>query len=293
MKQASDLWIVIPVHNRKDFTLSCLASLRVQTCHDFSVVVIDDGSTDGTGEALANHYPDVHVLSGAGDLWWTRATNMGIQYAIERGASMILTLNDDLECTADYVSEMRQAAQSNPLCLLGSTSYDIDTGVLSYGGESIKWWCARFDRPGSRAGKLVTVTHLPGRGMLVPRSVIDAIGGFDEDALPHYGADYDLSMRARAAGFEAYCVTTARLFSRTRESGSVKIVHDRTLRNYHEHLFGIRGGGNLGVFWKLAWRHCPKHALLPCLIAGFSARLLGYPKHWALEAAKRISSQII
>ena len=58
--------IVIPVYNRRDITRNCLLSLREQTHTDFQVVVIDDGSTDGTSEMIQKEFPEVVLLMGDG-----------------------------------------------------------------------------------------------------------------------------------------------------------------------------------------------------------------------------------
>ena len=87
------VFIIIPVHNRKALTHDCLASLETQTWKDFRVIVVDDGSTDGTADMLRTMFPSVIVLTGNGNLFWTAATNLGIRYALAQGATHILTLN--------------------------------------------------------------------------------------------------------------------------------------------------------------------------------------------------------
>jgi GT2 family glycosyltransferase len=59
------------------------------------VVIVDDGSPDDTAAHLATHYPDVHVVPGDGTLWWGEATNIGCEYAVERGARTLILLNND------------------------------------------------------------------------------------------------------------------------------------------------------------------------------------------------------
>ena len=68
---SKSLFIVIPVHNRKHFTRDCLLSLRKQTFQNFTIIVIDDGSSDGTGEMIQKEFPEVVLLHGDGNLWWT------------------------------------------------------------------------------------------------------------------------------------------------------------------------------------------------------------------------------
>lgn len=284
MKASSPTWIVIPAHNRKPLTLACLASLAGQSCGEFSVVVVDDGSTDGTWEAIRQAFPQVHLIRGSGDLWWTRATNLGVLRALERGASRVVTLNDDLECAPDCLEKLLQAAARHPCALLGCAACDIATGTLTHRGAIIDWKSARFDGPPRPAGPdLLEVSHLPGRGMLVPARVFRQIGLFDDAGLPHYGADYDFSMRAKAAGFALLCAAAARIYSHVEESGATALVARRSLPNYLRHLFGNKGGGNLAVFTRLAWRHCPRRYLPAFLVRGLAARLGGYPLAWVRE----------
>ena len=135
------IYIIIPVHNRKHFTLECLLSLRKQTFQNFKVIVIDDGSTDGTGEMIEKEFPDVILLKGDGDLWWTGATNLGVEYALTQAGQgdYILTLNNDTELAPDFIERMMGYAIENPEALLGAYALDIDTKRPAYGGSRIDW----------------------------------------------------------------------------------------------------------------------------------------------------------
>jgi GT2 family glycosyltransferase len=68
------IYIVIPVFNRKHYTKDCLLSLSAQTYSVFKTIVVDDGSTDGTADMLKEEFPEVIVLKGTGNLFWTAAT---------------------------------------------------------------------------------------------------------------------------------------------------------------------------------------------------------------------------
>ena len=88
--------IVIPVHNRRDITLRCLANLyRLGAPAWAGLIVADDGSTDGTSDAIREQYPAVVLLHGDGNLWWTGAIVRGMAEALERGSELIFWLNDD------------------------------------------------------------------------------------------------------------------------------------------------------------------------------------------------------
>src|SRR5262249_29145522 len=100
------IYIVIPVHNRKQYTLECLLSLRKQTFHDYRIIVIDDGSTDGTKEMLASEFPEVIVIHGNGKLFWTAAINLGICRALEESAEWVMTLNNDTVASEHFLEKM-------------------------------------------------------------------------------------------------------------------------------------------------------------------------------------------
>ena len=80
------------MHNRKEYTHQCLLSIYKQTNKNFIVIVIDDGSTDGTGEMITNEFPEVILLKGDGNLWWTKAINLGIKHALKYNAKHILNI---------------------------------------------------------------------------------------------------------------------------------------------------------------------------------------------------------
>ncbi|HEX9961078.1 MAG TPA: glycosyltransferase, partial [Pyrinomonadaceae bacterium] len=89
--------IVAPVHNRRDITLQCLRSLaRIdKTGLDVHVVIVDDGSTDGTSEAIREQFPEVEIIAGDGNLWFTEGTNVGIRAALKHNPKYVLLINDD------------------------------------------------------------------------------------------------------------------------------------------------------------------------------------------------------
>jgi len=216
----STIFIVIPVHNKVEYTLKCLASLQFQSYKHYKVIVVDDGSSDGTTEKVQSEFPEVEVLQGDGHLWWTGATNMGIEHAMRNAASddFILTLNNDLEVSEDYLERLLQAFCDNAPCLVGSTSvYHNDPEKVDFLG--VKWnpYTAK-SRPTiniSSYTQLVDTakyTHsdaLPGRGTLIPLEVIRRIGLFDQERFPQYLADFDFSRRAMYAGYRLIVSTEA------------------------------------------------------------------------------------
>lgn len=256
-------------------------------------MVVDDGSTDGTREMIRAEFPRVTLLPGDGNLWWSEATNRGVRHALAEGASAVMTLNDDTLPGPAFVGAMKQAAREAPGALIGALAVDPFSGTPIYWGERV-FWPAASHRPLPRPAAtelhgLHPVTHFPGRGLLIPAAVFARIGLFDARRFPHYGADYDFTLRAGRAGFPVLCAYGAPLGIRVRESGGGALIQHRSGANYVRHLTGIKGVGNLRLFFRYAVRNCPPVWLPMCLVSGFTRRLLGYPVHWLREslAARR------
>jgi GT2 family glycosyltransferase len=278
------LYIVIPVFNRWHYTRECLESLRAQTSQDFRTVVVDDGSTDETAAALARDYPEVEVVTGDGNLFWTAGVNAGIRRALALGADRVMTLNNDVVAAPDFVAQMLAAADQNPTAVLGALEFDANTGETIYGGERLDFRTnTRYDLleelPATKRTGLHPVTYLPGRGLLIPKAVTDKIGLFDEKRLPHYLADFDYTSVARRAGFPVYCNYDAKLSTYPEESGQTLTRKQRSLKGYFQHLFSIRGGGNMMNFTYFALKNCPKPYLPYFLLNGYARRLVGYFLH--------------
>ena len=278
------LYVIIPVFNRWHYPRECLESLRAQTRQDFRTVVVDDGSTDETAAALARDYPEVEVVTGDGNLFWTAGVNRGIRRALALGATRVLTLNNDVLAAPDFVAEMLAAADHNPTAVLGALEFDAATGEAIYGGERLDFKTnTRTDLlleiPADRRTGLHPVTYLPGRGLLIPKAVIDRVGLFDEKRLPHYLADFDYTSVARRAGFPVLCNYAAKLSTYPEESGQTLTRKHRSVKGYYQHLFGIRGGGNMVNFTHFALKNCPKLYLPYFLLNGYARRLVGYFLH--------------
>ncbi|WP_303311014.1 glycosyltransferase family 2 protein [Hymenobacter sp. BT730] len=275
------LYVIIPVFNRWAFTQACLISLRQQTEQHFRVIVVDDGSTDGTANALAREFPEVEVLRGNGELFWTAGVNMGIRQALAHGATHVLTLNNDVVVMPDFLEKMMLWARRQPRAVLGALELDANTQQPIYGGERFSWLTHRSafllqQLPAEEHQGLHPVTYLPGRGLLIPAEVLRTIGLFDERRLPHYLADYDYTSVARRRGFPVYVNYDARLLTYPEESGQQQTRRKRTVRGYYQHLFGIRGGGNLRNFTYFACKNCPLLLLPLFLLIGYVRRLGGY-----------------
>lgn len=197
----SKCFIIIPVHNRKQTTLLCLKTLKEQNVFSMcSVVVVDDGSTDGTQDEISALFPEVVVLRGDGNLWWTGAIKKGMQYAYENHASHFIWLNDDTLPSPKSISLLMEICFRSCDSIVSAQCYQSsDFNLPTYGGQVKRGLSVNliFVPPGRR----FRCDCLSGNLVCMPCSVIDKVGYPPVEELPHCLADIVYTWRARKSGY--------------------------------------------------------------------------------------------
>jgi GT2 family glycosyltransferase len=261
--------VVIPVHNRREFTRQCLACLAIQTYRNVRIVVVDDGSTDGTDLMIETEFPDVIVLKGDGNLWWTEATNWGVRYARThrdpRKQNFVLTLNDDTRVEPDYLQTLLDAYERHQPCLVGSVSVDSDQpNKLEYAGTRFELYTGSGKNLASRYGfdyrtlrkqaKFLESDSLPGRGTLIPLRVFDEIGLFDSKNYIHYMADIDFSVRARKAGYRLIVNVPSLVYEYVQSTSSL-ITRRADWKEFWQGFTSFKSPTNLKIRYQFAITH--------------------------------------
>ncbi|MBD2096307.1 glycosyltransferase family 2 protein [Trichocoleus sp. FACHB-591] len=207
------VFIIIPAHNRKSVTLKCLENLEQNGDLDrYYAIVIDDGSTDGTGAAISAIYPDVILLRGDGNLWWTGAISKGMDYAQQKGAEFIIWLNDDCITEETTLRLLVEHSRKNQGVITGSACYVLETNTLYESG-------AKGRRPVmARPSEVVDVDEMSGHCVCFSTHIIENIGLPDAHRFPHYHGDSMYILKATRAGFSACILGDARIY----HSGGVK-----------------------------------------------------------------------
>lgn len=206
--------IVIPVWNAVAYTLACLESLTRLVYPSFEIVVVDNGSTDGSSEAIRSRYPSVVIIRNETNRGFAHACNQGLRHVFGKGAEFALLLNNDTLIAPDMLINLVGAARSYP-----------DTGIfgpkICYADRpDVPWFTGiRFNRPiyivrtaspryQVQSDVPVRVDFISGCGMLIRRSVYEASGGLSEDYFMYY-EDLDFCLRAKQAGWFAMYVPHA------------------------------------------------------------------------------------
>ena len=171
--------ILMLTNNQLDYTKLCLASIRSRTDEPYEVIIVDNGSTDGTVEYLRN-MEGVRLITNAENRGFPAAVNQGIRIA---GGGYIVLLNNDCIVTTGWLSRLIEAANSSTEvglagpysnCVSGEQQIVVDYQQLSdIDGFAWEWGKAHADQR-------VETNRLVAFCLLIKRSVIDRVGLLDE-----------------------------------------------------------------------------------------------------------------
>lgn len=200
--------IVIPTRNGLEILRQCLRALRANTPPGYEVIVVDDGSSDGTCDALAT-VPGLRLIRLAGNVGFSLACNAGARPA---RAPLVLFLNNDTVPLSGWLEPMLAALERSPrVDVVGSRLLYPRVGLVQHAGidlraDGLPYSRLRFepsDAPEVNEDRILPA--VTGACLLIRRRLFEKLGGFDEEFRNGY-EDVDLCLRAREAGFLSfYC----------------------------------------------------------------------------------------
>lgn len=223
MTGKQEICVIIPHYNGIDILRNCLVTLYENHFKDFSTIVIDNGSKDGSQEMVRQQFPQVRLIQNESNRGFAAACNQGIAMA---ESPFVLLLNNDTEMPANFLEEMIRAIRSNPqvamvqpkiISIQDKSSFDYSGGA---GGE-LDWFGYPFARGrifddvekdnGQYDGLEQRVFWTSGCALLLRKSVIKNIGVLDEDFFAHQ-EEIDLNWRAQLAGYQNIVTTKTHIY---------------------------------------------------------------------------------
>lgn len=197
-------------HNRREMTLQALAGLHAQKLPEgvtMGHTVVDDGSSDGTSEAVKEAFPDVEIVLGDGGLFWAGGMRYGWNESVkDKSFDYLLVYNDDVRLHDDALTRLLRAGKS----LLndgGPKEHAVvgvfldDEGNTSYGGvvHKSRWHPLRFRRVDPSAESYTLVDTMNMNACLISKQALEK-AGFLCRHFVHSGADYDFGLRLKKMG---------------------------------------------------------------------------------------------
>ncbi|MDX9979159.1 MAG: glycosyltransferase family 2 protein [Lentisphaeria bacterium] len=243
--------IVVLSVNQKTDTLQCLASLREIDYRNARVIVVDNGSTDGTAAAVRQSFPDVILIESAINTGAAQGRNIAIAHANRHFPyDYLLFLDNDTRVGKTFLRELIDALQAQPACGLafpkvffmdrpdifqwaGNYELDFHTGKVVC-RASHQRDTGQFDRP--------TDSQLAsGCCLLAKRAVLQAVEGFDTIYDPYGWEDLDFCMRATRNGFHILYVPSASIWHKSSRTIS---------QGRYDEVYARQKGINMKIFMK-------------------------------------------
>lgn len=195
MGESPQVWIILPVHNRREITLRFVASLARQTKVSYRLILVDDGSTDGTADAVTALLPETVVIRGTGKWWWAGAIQQALDWLARSdpaGDPVVLIINDDTEIPENFLATGYRLVEESPRTLFCARAFSRMTAGLVDMGVHVDWKHYRFEPVHEES----RINCLSTRGLFLRLADVSRIGGFRPQYLPHYLSDYEFTIRA-------------------------------------------------------------------------------------------------
>lgn len=212
------IFTIILNYNGRDTLTNCLKSVFASDCANLEIVVVDNASKDGSFEAAKTLFPRAHFIASPKNIGFSSGNNLGIRFALEKGADFIFLLNNDAFVERETIAMLRDEAQRiekpallSPLIYAGALN---DKRTVWFHGGSIDWnrmrtfhdTAANFDTKNAYSTEYVT-----GCAMFISKEIFREIGLLDESFFLYY-EDADFSLRAHRAGFPVMVYPEARVY---------------------------------------------------------------------------------
>ena len=270
---SSSTSVVIVNWNRLDYLKDCLASLRGSGAGRLEIIVVDNGSSDGSVEYLRGQ-PDVVLVANSSNEGYAPANNAGIARA---SGDYVLLLNNDTRVRAGFLQPLLRVLDDDPGvggCQCKLLTYDVPP-VIDGLGSYLTWtgllYHYKYGHPDEPAGAPFEIFAAKGAAFIIRRSLLQRVGAFDGDFFA-YLEDSDLSWRIWLSGSRVLCVPESVVFHRGGVTASTLPTEFVTFHSFKNRLSMLLKNPSRGTLARIL----PIHLLmLGALIVAHLARREG------------------
>lgn len=227
--------IIILNWNGKEDTIECLGSLKHITYPNNEILLVDNGSTDGSVECFRNRHPEIEIIENEENLGFAEGNNVGIRRAMDEGADYVLLLNNDTVVDPEFLGELVNVVAKNPkIGFAGPKIYYYDYNgkkdVINFAGGRLNMWKGTARHIGKKEidsgqyDKIKKVDYAQGSCLLGRIEMISKIGLLDPEYFTYWEED-DWCMRGRKAGYDTVFVPKAKIWHKisTSDVGKIKM----------------------------------------------------------------------
>lgn len=207
-KHGALVYAIVLTYNNYDDTAHCVESLLDSEYPNLEIIIVDNASTDGTAQKLAEKFPGTVLIQNICNLGFAVGNNVGIQFAHENGADYFLIVNNDTLAAPDTISALVRAADADEsiAAVAPKIVEHDDPHIISFAGGLLHLWKGSTQHIGQgevdrgQYNEMRDCDYLTGAFLLVKRKIIEEIGVIP-DMYFMYWEDVDWSMRMRQAGY--------------------------------------------------------------------------------------------
>jgi GT2 family glycosyltransferase len=212
------VYIVILTWNGKKDTLECLDSLKKVPYENFKVVVVDNGSADGTADEIRKNHNWIQLIVNSKNLGFTKGNSQGCDVAMRNGADYVMMLNNDVEVSPDFLDRLIEVAEAD--ARIGA----VAPLIYYYHPRKLVWSAGCTIRLLGLYNKMLFIREkdddvpelletqvVSGAASCIKRKVIEEVG-FLDNLYFSYNEDVDLCYRIRRAGYKLITVKAAKIW---------------------------------------------------------------------------------
>lgn len=209
--------IIILNWNGKEDTIECLESLKNITYPNYEILLVDNGSTDGSVECLRKQYPEIEIIENGENLGFAEGNNVAIRRVIEKGTDYILLLNNDTIVAPNILTELVEVLEKDSsIGIAGPTVYYYKKkDLIQSAGGKISWNKGQSshltNENDMKLNKIRDVDYIMGCALFTKCDLFKKIGYLNKDYFA-YWEETDWCVRAKRAGYRIFHVPAAKIW---------------------------------------------------------------------------------
>jgi GT2 family glycosyltransferase len=250
------IYILLPVYNRLEQTKKFIKSFLAQTHVNYHLILIDDGSTDGTVDYLKSRVKDLTVITGRSGWFWGGGLHQGYLWLKKNNADrqdLVLMINNDTEFGPDFFQRAIDILSNNRKTLLLARVYSKQTDKFVEAGVHADWRRLTFEHTEDPD----KINCLSTRGLFMRVGDFMDIGGFHPVLLPHYLSDYEFTIRAHRKGYRLMVDPSLKLMVDESTTGSHAWLRSAGRTEFLRDYFSKRSSSNPFYWFSFVALACP------------------------------------